>query len=50
MINHKVTRYNNGRWNHNVDKIEVYDTYYAESNSYIISLGNYENPTGFFDS
>ena len=49
MINHKVTRYNNGRWNHNVDKIEVYDTYYAESNSYIISLGNYENPTGFFD-
>nr|WP_106634447.1 AAA family ATPase [Alistipes sp. Marseille-P5061] len=49
MINHKATIYNNGRWNHNVDKIEVYDTYYAESNSYIISLGNYENPTGFFD-
>lgn len=36
-------------WNGIVPNVEVYDSYYSESNVYIVSLGNDENPSGFYD-
>lgn len=44
----KLLRFNNGKWNRVVNNIEIYDTYYAESNIYIISLGNHDNPSDFY--
>lgn len=35
-------------WNGIVPNVEVYDSYYSESNVYIVSLGNDENLSGFY--
>lgn len=40
--------FSKNKWNQTVEKIEIYDTYYAESNVYIISLGNQATPSEFF--
>lgn len=36
-------------WTNLVPFVEVYDSYYSESNIYIVSLGNYEYPSNFYD-
>lgn len=42
-------RFNGNNWTNFLPFIEVYDNYYAESNIYIVSLGNYEYPSSFYD-
>lgn len=40
--------FSKNKWNQTIEKIEIYDTYYAESNVYIISLGNQASPSEFY--
>lgn len=37
------------KWSKNIPFIEVYDSYYSESNIYSISLGSLEKPSNFYD-
>ena len=41
--------YQTNNWNNYIPFVEVYDSYYSESNIYIVSLGNYEFPSNFYD-
>lgn len=41
--------YQTNNWNNFIPFVEVYDSYYSESNIYIVSLGNYEFPSNFYD-
>lgn len=45
----KKLLYNANDWTNYLPYIEVYDNYYAESNIYVVSLGNYEFPSSFYD-
>lgn len=47
--NNKKYVYRTKNWNNYLPFIEVYDNYYSESNIYIVSLGNYESPSNFYD-
>lgn len=47
--NKKPAVYDATDWNVVVPNIEVYDSYYAESNIYVVSLGDYESPSTFYD-
>lgn len=45
----KMLTYGIHNWSSTVPHVEVYDNYYSESNMYIVSLGNYEAPSIFYD-
>lgn len=45
----KTLSYNTHNWSSTIPYVEVYDNYYSESNMYIVSLGNYEAPSIFYD-
>ena len=45
----KMLTYGIHNWSSTVPYVEVYDNYYSESNMYIVSLGNYERPSIFYD-
>ena len=47
--NNKKIEYKTNNWSNIVQFVEVYDSYYSESNIYIVSLGNYESPSNFYD-
>ncbi len=47
--NNRLTYKSSNKWNSIIPNIEVYDSYYSESNIYIISLGDYESPSSFYD-
>ena len=49
MDSNKKLTYKSNDWNSVVPNIEVYDSYYAECNIYVVSLGNYEFPSNFYD-
>ena len=49
MSDKRRITFHNDTWDCSIKNIEIYDTYYAESNVYIISLGNYNNPSSFYD-
>lgn len=48
LNNSQKTIFYGCKWSQTVEKIEIYDTYYAESNVYIISLGSHNSPSEFF--
>lgn len=45
----KKIEFRANEWSNIVPFVEVYDSYYSESNVYIVSLGNYESPSNFYD-
>lgn len=45
----KTLSYNTHNWSSTIPYVEVYDNYYSESNMYIVSLGNYEAPSIFYE-
>mgnify|MGYP003440364967 FL=1 len=47
--NKRLSYNSDNNWNGVIPNVEVYDSYYSESNVYIVSLGNDENPSGFYD-
>ena len=51
ILNNKNKRidFKTNGWTNIVPFVEVYDSYYSESNVYIVSLGNYEFPSNFYD-
>lgn len=48
-VNKRLSYDSNNNWNGVVPNVEVYDSYYSESNVYIVSLGNDEYPSRFYD-
>lgn len=45
----KQIKFTGGRWNKKLDNIEVFDTFFIESNVYLITLGNYDRKGTFFE-
>lgn len=45
----KQIKYSRNKWNQTIQDIEVFDAFFIESNVYLISLGNYDNPGTFFE-
>ena len=41
--------YKSGKWKNNISGIEVFDSFFSEDNMYVFSLGNYDNPSNFYD-
>ena len=41
--------YESGEWKKNLPGIEVFDSFFAETNMYVLSLGDYNNPGDFYD-
>jgi wobble nucleotide-excising tRNase len=44
--NKKQINFKGNKWNKKIDTIEIFDTFYVESNIYIISLEDYDNKKG----
>lgn len=42
-------KFSSNKWNKQIKEIEVFDFLFVESNVYLITLGNYENPGTFFE-
>lgn len=47
--NKKVVKFASNEWNNSLDNIEIFDFLFVESNVYLITLGNYENPGTLFE-
>ncbi len=47
--NKKQIRFSSDKWNKQIKNIEIFDFLFVESNVYLITLGNYENPGTFFE-
>ncbi len=47
--NKKPIKYSSNQWNRHINNIEVFDFLFVESNVYLITLGNYENPGTLFE-
>ncbi|WP_300915977.1 AAA family ATPase [Bacteroides acidifaciens] len=45
----KTIKYASNHWNIHINNIEVFDFLFVESNVYLITLGNYENPGTLFE-
>jgi wobble nucleotide-excising tRNase len=45
----KQLKFSNSKWNKRIDDIEVFDTFFIESNVYLITLGNYDKMGTFFE-
>lgn len=45
----KHYKFTGKKWSKNIPGIEVYDSYYSESNIYSISLGDFNAPSNFYD-
>lgn len=41
--------YESGVWKKNLPGIEIFDSFFAETNMYVLSLGDYNNPGDFYD-
>jgi len=47
--NNKKIQFKNSKWNKQFNNIEIFDTFFIESNVYLITLGNYDKPSAFFE-
>ncbi|UZD24182.1 hypothetical protein [Algoriphagus halophytocola] len=47
--NHKQLKFTGSKWNKTINDIEVFDTYYIDSNVYLITLGNLDKRGTFFE-
>ena len=45
----KQIKFENNTWNKSINEIEVFDTYFIETNVYLITLGNYDKKGTFFE-
>lgn len=45
----KQIKFENHKWNKNIQEIEVFDSYFIETNVYLITLGNYDQRGTFFE-
>lgn len=42
-------KFSSNKWNKQLTDVEIFDFLFVESNVYLITLGNYENPGTFFE-
>ncbi len=42
-------KFKDKKWNKKIDNIEIFDSYFIESNVYLISIGTYDKRTTFFE-
>lgn len=45
----KQIKFTNSKWNKRVENIEIFDSFFIESNVYLITLGNYDKKGTFFE-
>lgn len=45
----KQLKFNNNKWNKHIKDIEIFDSFFIESNVYLITLGNYDTKGTFFE-
>lgn len=45
----KQLKFQNNKWNHYKKNIEVFDSFFIESNVYLITLGNYDRKGNYFE-
>lgn len=45
----KQLKFKNRKWNKHIKDIEIFDTFFIESNVYLITLGNYDKKGTFFE-
>lgn len=45
----RIIKYSSNQWNRHINNIEIFDFLFVESNVYLITLGNYENPGILFE-
>lgn len=45
----KQIKFSNSKWNMRIDDIEIFDSFFIESNVYLITLGNYDKKGTFFE-
>ena len=45
----KQIKFSNSKWNKKEDNIEIFDSFFIESNVYLITLGNYDKRGTFFE-
>lgn len=47
--NRKEIKFAKNKWNRNIEKIEIYDSYYIEDNVYVISIKDNNNGSSIFE-